>query len=82
MVIILSFSTKIPVTIGGGDENNLFCHEQETSNETIQLRYLGNMPYSSSSSGKPNFRINFCTAHSLQKCPELVHQTCKLEEGI
>ena len=28
-------------TIGGGDENNLLCHDQEGLEETRQLRSLG-----------------------------------------
>ena len=28
-------------TIGGGDENNLLCHDQEDLEETQQLRSLG-----------------------------------------
>ena len=61
-------------TIGGGDENNLLCHDQEELEETRQLRSLGEGFFITlvTSCAKKIF----VSAFSLKNCPEEVKEAC------
>ena len=66
-----SWITSFEETIGGGDVNNLLCHDQEGLEETRQLRSLGE----SFSSFYRYVKITF-SAISLKNCPEKVKRAC------
>ena len=60
------------MTIGGGDENKLRCHNQEDGERTQQLRSLGDRQWQCCSS---TYKYLF-PATSLQSCPGDIKKAC------